>query len=166
MAKTLTMLRLTTTLSVAFLLLLALHSQRASSYEENEDEDEEYVLDSVFANSTMRRSRFLASSVKKIKKGTSCDAKTNPYVCNGVSANKGSSLLHCCKKHCRDVLGDRNNCGVCGASAGWGSGAAAEFAPMCCGARPTVGSAIRGALVGLGVSTGTVGMHEMRRTRL
>ncbi|KAK4439182.1 protein GRIM REAPER [Sesamum alatum] len=128
MAKTLTMLKLTTTLSVVVLLLLALHSQRAASYHEendNEDDDEEYVLDSVFANSTVRRSRFLASSVKKIKKGTSCDAKTNPYVCNGVSANKGSSLLYCCKKHCRDVLGDRNNCGGCGRKCGLGE--------RCCG---------------------------------
>ncbi|KAL0443534.1 UNVERIFIED_CONTAM: protein GRIM REAPER [Sesamum latifolium] len=125
MAKTLTMLRLTTTLSVVVLLLLTLHSQRAASYEESEDEDEEYVLDSLFANSTVRRSRFLASSVKKIKKGTSCDPKTNPYVCNGVSANKGSSLLYCCKKHCRDVLGDRNNCGVCGRKCGLGE--------RCCG---------------------------------
>ncbi|KAK6134599.1 hypothetical protein DH2020_031658 [Rehmannia glutinosa] len=115
MAKTLTMLKLTTLLSLLiFLLLLSLHFETATSFEDEENEDDEYVLDSIFTNNAVRKSRFLASTIKKIKKGTSCDAKTNPYVCNGVKANNGTSLLYCCKKHCRNVLGDRNNCGRCG----------------------------------------------------
>ncbi|KAL6535728.1 hypothetical protein OROHE_012572 [Orobanche hederae] len=101
-------------LPLLIVTLLALHSQRAVSFEDEENEDGEYTLDSVFSNDKVRRSRFLASTVKKIKKGEKCDAKTNPGVCDGVSANNGTSLLNCCKKHCRNVLGDRNNCGRCG----------------------------------------------------
>ncbi|KAL3638416.1 hypothetical protein CASFOL_017787 [Castilleja foliolosa] len=113
MAKTI-MLKLTTLISLLIFLLLALHSERGLSFEDEENEDDEYVIDSVLTNNSVRKSRFLASAVKKIKKGMKCDAKTNPYVCNGVSADKGASLLYCCKKHCRNVLGDRNNCGRCG----------------------------------------------------
>ncbi|KAL6570615.1 hypothetical protein OROGR_000165 [Orobanche gracilis] len=101
-------------LSLLIVTLLALHSQLAVSFGDEENEYGEYTLDSVFSNDKVRRSRFLASTVKKIKKSATCDAKTNPGVCNGVSANEGTSLLNCCKKHCRDVLGDRNNCGRCG----------------------------------------------------
>ncbi|KAL6529721.1 hypothetical protein OROGR_015344 [Orobanche gracilis] len=101
-------------LSLLIVTILALHSQLAASYEDEENEDGEYTLDSVFSNDNLRRSRFLASTIKKIKKGAKCDAKTKPDVCNGVSANNGTSLLNCCKKHCRNVLGDRNNCGRCG----------------------------------------------------
>ncbi|KAL7087644.1 hypothetical protein ACP275_13G080400 [Erythranthe tilingii] len=123
-----------TILSLVVFLLLALHFRGAvsSSFEDDGDEDdEEYVLDSVFTNTTStlsRRSRFLASAViKTIKKGASCGANTKKkaQACNGVSANKGTSLLYCCKKHCRNVLGDQNNCGVCGRKCGLGQ--------QCCG---------------------------------
>ncbi|KAJ7981751.1 Stigma-specific Stig1 family protein [Quillaja saponaria] len=67
------------------------------------------------------RSRFLTSIIKK---GTQCDQKAR-NICNGVSANKGTSLLFCCKTHCRNVLGDRNNCGRCGQKCGHGE--------RCCG---------------------------------
>ncbi|KAH7512563.1 hypothetical protein FEM48_Zijuj12G0103700 [Ziziphus jujuba var. spinosa] len=78
---------------------------------QEEDDMEEYVLDNPVPNSGSR-SRFLGSS-GVIKKGTRCNAmKYN--VCNGVWANKGTSLLNCCKSHCRNVLGDKNNCGRCG----------------------------------------------------
>ncbi|XP_057766484.1 protein GRIM REAPER [Salvia miltiorrhiza] len=121
MAKTLMLINLVT---ILFLLIFPL---LAVSLEDEEIEGEYYVLDSVPANHSARRSsRYLITSViKKIKKGTSCDAKTNPNVCNGVSANNGTSLLYCCKKHCRNVLGDRNNCGACGYKC--------RFGERCCG---------------------------------
>ncbi|KAE8125805.1 hypothetical protein FH972_020578 [Carpinus fangiana] len=92
-----TLLKLTTTL-----LLLSLHSHLSFSSNDNE----EYVVDSPLAN-LRSRSRFLATVVKE---GARCNSITR-NVCNGVSANKGASLLHCCKKHCRNVIGDKNNCG-------------------------------------------------------
>ena len=107
-----TILKLTTIISL--LIPLALHSQLVSSIDiddiENELE-EEYVLDTPLPHLGPTRSRFLASII--IKKGAHCDAVTN-NICNGVPANKGKGLLFCCKKHCRNVLSDRNNCGVCG----------------------------------------------------
>ncbi|XP_047964250.1 protein GRIM REAPER [Salvia hispanica] len=124
MAKTLNILNLFTILS---LVLFLQHFQTSLSLEDEEIEGDFYVLDSTPTSTSARprTSRFLTSAVKKIKKGTSCDAKTNPYVCNGVWANKGTSLLYCCKKHCRNVLGDRNNCGVCGHKC--------RFGERCCG---------------------------------
>ncbi|KAK4576778.1 hypothetical protein RGQ29_027352 [Quercus rubra] len=101
------LLKLTTILSLVIPLLLSLQYQTAFS---NDIEDyEEYVVDSPLSN-LRSRSRFLASVIKK---GTHCNPITN-NVCNGVSANKGKSLLYCCKKHCRNVLSDKNNCGGCG----------------------------------------------------
>nr|AFK44311.1 unknown [Lotus japonicus] len=76
---------------------------------EDEEEAEEYVLDTPLPH-LGPRSRFLASVIKK---GTHCDRETN-NICNGVPANKGRDMLFCCKKHCRNVLSDKNNCGVCG----------------------------------------------------
>ncbi|KZV27212.1 thioredoxin [Dorcoceras hygrometricum] len=98
-------------------LLLTLHFQAVVSLEDEENDVEEYVLDSPLeGNQSGTRSRFLAATSKKVlKKGANCDARTyNHNVCDGVSANKGTGLLYCCKKHCRNVLGDRNNCGTCG----------------------------------------------------
>lgn len=108
--------KLTTILSLTFLLVLQAcnSSPMASTLADNidhqdEEEIEEYVLDDPVPN-LRSRSRFLGSVIKK---GTHCNAmKYN--VCNGVWANKGKSLLHCCKSHCRNVLGDKNNCGRCG----------------------------------------------------
>ena len=102
-----TLLKLTTILSLIIPLILALQYQTAFS--NDIEEDEEYIVDTQLSN-LRSRSRFLASVIKR---GAHC----NPIsynVCNGVSANKGKSILHCCKTHCRDVLGDKNNCGVCG----------------------------------------------------
>ncbi|XP_073148068.1 protein GRIM REAPER [Henckelia pumila] len=117
MAKTTRSKPLVVILSLFIFLILNLHFQNASSLEDEENDDvEEYVLDSPLGgNRLSTRSRFLvATSNKVLKKGASCDAKNNPNVCNGVSANKGTGLLYCCKKHCRDVLSDWNNCGACG----------------------------------------------------
>ena len=132
--------KITTILFLAIMLLL--HSQMAFSSENidihndsdsdsvsvDEDGDEEYVLDSPVPSPGRSRSDRLLASV--IKKGTRCDATRPRYnVCNGVAANKGKSLLYCCKKHCRNVLGDRNNCGRCGRKCGFGQ--------RCCGGRCT-----------------------------
>ncbi|KAI5662549.1 hypothetical protein M9H77_21872 [Catharanthus roseus] len=101
-------------LNLSLFLILMTHSQTAKSFgiKDEEDDSEEYVLDAPFvAGGNRLRSRFLAS----IKKGHQCDARSSyKNVCNGIWANKGTSLLYCCKKHCRNVLGDMNNCGQCG----------------------------------------------------
>ncbi|KAM6581983.1 hypothetical protein CsatB_008985 [Cannabis sativa] len=98
-----------------------------------DDEDEEfYVLDKVAGQTPATNvgirssSRFLASYI--IKKGTHCDPKTY-NICNGVPANKGKSILYCCKRHCRNVLGDRNNCGRCGHKC--------KFEDRCCNGKCT-----------------------------
>ncbi|KAK9938076.1 hypothetical protein M0R45_014835 [Rubus argutus] len=104
-------LKLTTiilSLMLSALLLASQYPMASSSELEGEDE-EEYVLDTPIPN-FRSRSRFLASIIKK---GAHCDpVKYN--ICNGISANNGTSILHCCKTHCRNTLGDRNNCGKCG----------------------------------------------------
>lgn len=116
----------TTILSLAMmLLLLLLHPQMAFSSDIYIDEDEEYVLDSPIPNAGRSRSRFLTSIIKK---GTHCD-RVKYNICNGVKANKGKSLLYCCKTHCRNVLGDRNNCGKCGHKC--------KLGERCCGGRCT-----------------------------
>lgn len=108
-------LKLTTIFSV--LILLILHTQQTLSTDI--DDDEEYVLDTPLPN-LRSRSRFLATVIKK---GASC----NPIarnICNGVSANNGTSWLQCCKTHCRNILGDENNCGLCGNKC--------RFGQLCC----------------------------------
>lgn len=106
------LLKLTTILSLIIpLLLLALQSHLAFSNDIEDNEDIEYVVDSPLPN-LRSRSRFLASTVI-IKKGAHCDAISH-NICNGIRATKGKALLYCCKKHCRNVLGDKNNCGSCG----------------------------------------------------
>ncbi|XP_047306977.1 protein GRIM REAPER-like [Impatiens glandulifera] len=93
-------------------LIFATHSTAIFSNIEEDVDQDEYVLDTPFAH-TMR-SRFLTANTN-IKKGANCDLYSlNHRVCNGVSVNKGTGLLYCCKKHCRNVLSDRNNCGKCG----------------------------------------------------
>ncbi|QCE09953.1 protein GRIM REAPER [Vigna unguiculata] len=102
----------------AFLVLLifsTLHDSHFASATDvqdqnhNEEEDEDYVLDTPITHSGPR-SRFLVSVIKK---GRQCNAESN-NICNGVRANKGRDLLYCCKTHCRNVLRDKNNCKVCG----------------------------------------------------
>ncbi|XP_008794174.3 protein GRIM REAPER-like [Phoenix dactylifera] len=70
-------------------------------------------------------SRFLAENVKK---GDRCDPETN-NICSGTKAKDGSQLLYCCKNHCRNVLSDRNHCGVCGSGC--------RFGQLCCNGKCT-----------------------------
>ncbi|KAM7503990.1 hypothetical protein LguiB_002894 [Lonicera macranthoides] len=98
-----------TTTLLKLLTILSLLTASAFSTDLEDDTEDEYILDAPF-NHTRLRSRFLAS----IKKGTYCDDQYANNVCNGVSANQGKSLLYCCKTHCRNIWGDRNNCGRCG----------------------------------------------------
>ncbi|XP_060190948.1 protein GRIM REAPER [Lycium barbarum] len=88
--------------------------------DESEDinDDEYYTLDTPFSN---LRTKY---PVTKIRKGASCDAQSN-NICDGVSANNGTSMLYCCKKHCRNILGDMNNCGQCQKKC--------KFGQRCCG---------------------------------
>ncbi|KAL5804541.1 hypothetical protein ACOSQ3_031341 [Xanthoceras sorbifolium] len=110
-------LKLATIFSLTIVTLLlalgaqisALSTDLAPIFEDTDQDDEVYVLDNP-APSFRSRSRFLASIIKK---GTHCDPD-HRSICNGVSANNGTSLLYCCKTHCRNVLSDRNNCGRCG----------------------------------------------------
>ncbi|XP_010462174.1 PREDICTED: protein GRIM REAPER-like [Camelina sativa] len=95
----------------------------------DQDEDPEYyILDeapSILSNMTISsKTRLLVSQYKKIKKGMRCHV-VSYNICNGVKANNGTSLLNCCKKHCRNILGDMNNCGRCGHKCGFGQ--------RCCG---------------------------------
>ncbi|KAJ4842595.1 hypothetical protein Tsubulata_029711 [Turnera subulata] len=119
------LLKLTTILSLVIPIVLALTQAQVTPWTETEDEDE-YVLDTPAAN-FISRSRFLRSVVKK---GAHCS--TDPYhnICNGVLANNGTSLLQCCKGHCRNVLGDKNNCGQCGRKC--------TFGQACCGGKCVV----------------------------
>ncbi|MED6211222.1 hypothetical protein PIB30_071681, partial [Stylosanthes scabra] len=121
------MAKITTTLKFTIILItlfipLTLYTKLVSStnidydIENEDDDDEEYVLDTplLLSSSNLKptRSRFL-SSMMIIKKGAHCDVVSH-NICNGIPAKKGKGLLFCCKKHCRNVLSDRNNCGVCG----------------------------------------------------
>ncbi|KAL3848629.1 hypothetical protein ACJIZ3_010511 [Penstemon smallii] len=128
MAKTL-IPKFITILSLFIFLLSSLHFKSASSFEDEEYNDvanDNTVVYGKLSNMTSTRSRFLATSMKKlVKKNPVCNAKSKPYVCNGLWTNKGKSLLYCCKKHCRDVLGDCNNCGKCGRKC--------KFGEKCCG---------------------------------
>ncbi|KAF5728301.1 hypothetical protein HS088_TW21G00448 [Tripterygium wilfordii] len=109
-------LKLTTILSLVLLIIIIFHSQSSISADiEEEDGDDYYILDSPVPQ-FRSRSRFLASIIKK---GTHCNPITK-NICNGISANNGTSLLYCCKKHCRNILGDRNNCGRCRNKCGFG----------------------------------------------
>lgn len=106
-------LNFTIILSLLISLVLFVSSNNDIDHEIDEDENEEeyYVVDNATSlHHNGPRSRFLASIIKK---GTRCDRETN-NICHGVRANKGKDMLFCCKKHCRNVLSDKNNCGVCG----------------------------------------------------
>ncbi|KAL1299526.1 hypothetical protein HN51_044077 [Arachis hypogaea] len=114
MANIATTLKFTIILSLLIIPLTLFPKLVSSTNDiENDDEDdEEYVVDTpLLLTSHKATSRFLSSII--IKKGAHCDVVTN-NICNGIPANKGKGLLFCCKKHCRNVLSDRNNCGVCG----------------------------------------------------
>ncbi|KAI9083619.1 hypothetical protein K1719_034561 [Acacia pycnantha] len=110
MAKTL--MKLTTIILITLIILLSLHPQMALSTDT--EEEEEYVLESPLSSHPRTRSRFLASKMI-IKKGRHCDNSSVAHnICNGIRSSKGTGLLFCCKKHCRNVLSDKNNCGECG----------------------------------------------------
>lgn len=108
----------TTILSVIIPLAFIIHSHLAFEL----DDPEDYTIDDHFLSLNLRSgSRF---HKQKIKKGAHCNVQTN-NICAGISVNNGTGLLQCCKKHCRNVLGDRNNCGSCGHKCG--------FSQLCCG---------------------------------
>ncbi|XP_010502751.1 PREDICTED: protein GRIM REAPER-like [Camelina sativa] len=94
----------------------------------NVEDQEFYILDespTILSNVTISsKARLLVSHCKKIRKGMRCHV-AGYNVCNGVKADKGTSLLYCCKKHCRNILGDMNNCGRCGHKC--------RFGQRCCG---------------------------------
>lgn len=115
-------------LTTIFCILLLLHTHITLSFELGDtEEDEDYVLDTPLPYHGMR-SRFLANIIKK---GTRCDPISN-NICNGISANNGTSLLFCCKKHCRNILRDKNNCGRCGHKC--------RFGELCCNGKCTNGA--------------------------
>ncbi|WOH00229.1 hypothetical protein DCAR_0519587 [Daucus carota subsp. sativus] len=118
------LLKFAAILSLFTILFISPSSQNLLNDED--DEALEYVLDTPFSNARSR-SRFLADKTV-VKKGTTC-SQSNKQVCDGVSANNGTSLLYCCKTHCRNVLGDRNNCGQCGTKC--------PFPQRCCGGKCT-----------------------------
>ncbi|XP_057968731.1 protein GRIM REAPER-like [Malania oleifera] len=119
-----TLIQLTTILFTLTLPLtfLASPSPMASFIAEDAEDYEEYIIDTPFHSTGSLRGRLLASVVKK---GTHCEVSSN--ICNGVSANNGASRLFCCKSHCRNVLRDRNNCGMCGHKC--------RFGQLCCGGK-------------------------------
>ncbi|KAB2086476.1 hypothetical protein ERO13_A04G031920v2 [Gossypium hirsutum] len=122
-------LNLIAILSLTITILLSLYPQPAFSFQmEDFDGEEEYVLDHPVIIPNLRsRSRFLKTSPTKdkIRKGADCDPHPSLNICKGISANNGTSLLYCCKTHCRNVLSDRNNCGKCGNRC--------KFGQRCCG---------------------------------
>ncbi|GMJ13884.1 GRIM REAPER [Hibiscus trionum] len=111
-------LKLTTILSLTISILLSFHPQATFSFEiEDLEEEEEYVPDHPLIIPNLRsRSRFLTTSAKKdtIRKGAHCESNSYHNICNGISVNNGTGILHCCKTHCRNVRSDWNNCGECG----------------------------------------------------
>ncbi|XP_010260215.1 PREDICTED: protein GRIM REAPER-like [Nelumbo nucifera] len=113
-----TFLKLPTILSVTVILALVLILHTHIVFSQDIEDGEDYVVDNPFTNALAGK-RFLA----RIRKGAHCDVSRNS-ICNGVSVNNGTGLLQCCKTHCRNVLGDRNNCGRCGHKCG--------FAELCC----------------------------------
>ncbi|XP_057968676.1 protein GRIM REAPER-like [Malania oleifera] len=115
-------------LSLLLPLLLPFHPCPASSAELEDFEDfEDYTLDAHFPHLHSFRHRHHTG----IRKGKHCHPHNN--ICNGVSVRNGTGLLFCCKKHCRNVLGDRNNCGKCKHKC--------KFGQLCCGGSCTsVGS--------------------------
>lgn len=94
------------------LVILLLFSSPQAAFSEAYTDDEVYFLDSAMQTG----SKFLGTVIKK---GAHCDPTGN-NICNAVAADRGTAQLHCCNMHCRNVLGDRNNCGQCGQRCGFG----------------------------------------------
>ncbi|ESQ48444.1 hypothetical protein EUTSA_v10022293mg [Eutrema salsugineum] len=115
---------------ILYSLITATSSPHSVLTEEvtNEEEPEFYILDetpTILSNLTVSsKTRLLVSHYKKIRKGMRCHVVSH-NICNGVKAENGTSLLYCCKKHCRNILGDMNNCGRCGHKC--------RFGQRCCG---------------------------------
>ncbi|KAF9589997.1 hypothetical protein IFM89_030147 [Coptis chinensis] len=123
---TTTLLKLVTLLCIIIIpFFLVLTSCSAFSTDSDIQDGEEYVVDTPSIGFSRRA--LITSQPKKIKKGAKCDPITN-NICNGISVNNGTGLLYCCKKHCRNVKGDRNNCGTCGHKTGFGE--------LCCNGNP------------------------------
>lgn len=92
----------------------------------SEEDPEFYTLDEIHTNlTTSSKTRVIVSQYKKIRKGMRCHVGRH-NICNGVKADKGTSLLYCCKKHCRSMLGNKNNRGQCSHKC--------RFGQRCCGA--------------------------------
>ncbi|OVA07744.1 Stigma-specific protein Stig1 [Macleaya cordata] len=102
-------------------LLLFLHSSTAFNFEDSDIEDgEEYVVDNPFSGRfTARANRLEKQEQQKIEKGAKCDPFIS-NICNGVFVNNGTGLLRCCRKQCRNMLADRDNCGGCRKKCGYG----------------------------------------------
>lgn len=109
---------MTNFLKLIFILSLAIplpsHFQMAFSFAIEDDDHEEYVIDTPLnPYFRPRNGRFLSDIV--VRKCEHCDPKSRyNNACSGVSGNGGKSLVRCCKKQCLDILRDINNCGECG----------------------------------------------------
>ncbi|KAB1216610.1 hypothetical protein CJ030_MR4G025771 [Morella rubra] len=151
-----TLLKVTTILSLILpALLLTLNSQVAFSEDIEDDEDIEYVLDSPVPD-LRSRSRFLTSVIQE---GAFCHPDKH-RICNGVSANKGTCFFQCCKKHCRNVLKDQNNCGQCGKKCKQGERCCNEPVPMSSTMLIIVASVQKNVSTVSSVTTDIVGMLE------
>ncbi|KAJ4976348.1 hypothetical protein NE237_001454 [Protea cynaroides] len=95
---------------IVLVLILQSHIALSLDFPTDTDEDDskEYVVDTG--------SRYLLA---RIRKGAHCNL-FNHNICDGIPVNNGTGLLHCCKKHCRNILSDKNNCGRCGRKCGFG----------------------------------------------
>ncbi|CAH8391237.1 unnamed protein product [Eruca vesicaria subsp. sativa] len=128
----LTFIKLTPLISLILYVIITTTSNSHSVVAEeftNEEDPEFYILDethTILSNLTASsKTRLLVSHHKKIRKGMRCHVAGRHNICNGVKADKGTSLLYCCKKHCRNILGDKNNCGRCSHKC--------RFGQRCCG---------------------------------
>ncbi|GMH05638.1 hypothetical protein Nepgr_007478 [Nepenthes gracilis] len=114
-----TLLNLTTILSLASIFIFLFLSQSASSYHiiANGDHTKDHIIETTsgtfFPTSTSSRKSRSLFLKKIVKKGARCHPITN-NICNGILENNGTTLLYCCKNHCRNILADKNNCGRCG----------------------------------------------------
>ncbi|KAE9458105.1 hypothetical protein C3L33_09992, partial [Rhododendron williamsianum] len=108
------LINLTTILSLLLILvppLLLLAPPSAA-------EEDYYAINTKDRPSGLRvRGRLLGSTDEPelVRNNTSCMPGNN--VCDGVWSQPSNGIvlahIYCCKKHCRNVLTDKNNCGAC-----------------------------------------------------
>ncbi|KAF5200328.1 Grim reaper [Thalictrum thalictroides] len=106
-----------TTTCFVIIISLLLFLQCCADISTYADEDEEYSIDDDLH--TYKAKQGNQCQHRKIRKGAHCDPITK-NICNRLSVNNGTGILNCCKTHCRNILGDRNNCGQCGHKCGFG----------------------------------------------